>query len=62
MGEIDRSKLSKMVDDIELAQGGRAGFKEGITKELKNFKINIKNFGSGNRFQNQFRSNFHMVK
>jgi hypothetical protein len=27
--EIDRSKLSKMVDDIEFAQGGRAGFKEG---------------------------------
>ena len=27
--EIDRSKLSKMIDDIEFAQGGRAGFKEG---------------------------------
>ena len=30
--EIDRSKLSKMVDDIEFAQGGRAGFKDGMLK------------------------------
>ena len=40
MDEIDRSKLSKMVDDIKFAQGGRAGFKEGLSAKLmKPFKI-----------------------
>ena len=53
MDEIDRSKLSKMVDDIELAQGGRAGFKEGrIARILKS----LKPFGSGNKFQNQLEA------
>ena len=32
--EIDRSKLSKMVDDIEFAQGGRAGFKDGLLAKM----------------------------
>jgi hypothetical protein len=50
MDEIDRSKLSKMVDDIEFAQGGRAGFKEGrIARVLKS----LKPFGSENKFSNQ---------
>ena len=50
MDEIDRSKLSKMVDDIEFAQGGRAGFKEGrIARILKS----LKPFGSENKFTNQ---------